>query len=125
MTTLQQELNQFTGTEAYHHLSIFSCLLTTDGVAYLAKEGKCYWLVDAIASYQPELRKTNSDAWQFQVWKLGVSEDKTAVLTCTDGDENVVITQEIPYTDFPLKSIKLFACPINESQVVLMLPSEY
>jgi hypothetical protein len=39
----------------------------------------------------------------FQVWKLTVDQDdRTAALTCEDGNGNVVYAKAIPCTDFPL-----------------------
>lgn len=58
------ELGMFTGTEQYHKLSLFGKFLCTDGVKFVADEGKAYWLIDAIASY---MRKE-----EFQVWELKV-----------------------------------------------------
>jgi hypothetical protein len=51
---------------------------------------------------------------------LAVQSNRSATLTCDDGDENVVFTKQIPYTDFMLDSIKLYVA--ND---VIHLPSEY
>ncbi len=62
-------------------------------------------------------------AEEFQVWKLTreVGELKSgATLTCEDGNDNVVLTKRIPYTDFPLAEIKLYF-----ADNVILLPSEY
>jgi hypothetical protein len=123
ITTNKQALNnlaQFTGTENYHrHLGI----QYTDGVQFLAQNADCYWLLDAIASYQPGLCQ-NPRLVDFQFWALKVSDHSgfsSAVLTCTDGDSEVpVITQQIQSTDFPLPSIKLYV-----ERGVLLLPSEH
>jgi hypothetical protein len=37
-------------------------------------------------------------AEEFQVWKLTVKPDRTATLTCDDGNGNVVASEEIPGT---------------------------
>jgi hypothetical protein len=50
--TLTQGLQHFCGTEQYFK-HLFG-LRYTEGVAYLAKNGECYWLIDAIASHQPQ-----------------------------------------------------------------------
>ena len=44
-------------------------------------------------------------AEEFQVWKLAVRTDRTAALTCDDGNGNIVFTKEIEHTDFPLNEI--------------------
>jgi len=122
--TNKQALNnlaQFTGTENYHRHLGFQY---TDGIQFLAQNTDCYWLLDAIASYQPVLRK-NPRLVDFQLlWELKVSDHSgfgSAVLTCTDGDGEVpVITRQILSTDFPLPQIQ----PYVESGVQL-LPSEH
>ena len=123
MTTNTQALNnlaQFTGSENYHrHLG----MQYTDGIKFLADNADCYWLLDAIASYQPALCQ-NPRLFDFQLWELKVSDHSgfnSAVLTCTDGDNEVpVITQQIQSTDFPLLSIRLYV-----ERGVLLLPSEH
>lgn len=112
-------LHQFTGTGNYyrHPLGI----VYTDGVQYLAQEAGAYWLIDAIASWQIDPVILNDWMLQeIQFWKLQVNSDNSAVLSCERDTDDVVLTQDIPFTDFPLESIKLY---LNHK--VLMLPSEY
>ena len=106
-------LSGFTGTEQYHKLTAFGHFVCTDGVHYVAEQGRAYWLVDAIASYQHKLRGE-----EFQCWNLKV-KGNTAVLTCDDGNDKELIRQEIEYTDFP-QDIKMYL-----TNDVLMLTSEY
>jgi hypothetical protein len=42
------------------------------------------------------------------VWTLKVREDRSAALSCEDGNGNTVFTKELDYTDFPLKEIALW-----------------
>jgi hypothetical protein len=56
----------------------------------------------------------------FQVWKLKVNADRTATLTCDDGNYNIVYTQHIAFTDFPLDEIKFYF-----TDNTILLPSEY
>jgi hypothetical protein len=51
---LQTGLQHCTGTSQYFKHP-FGCLRYTDGIQYLAKNAECYWLIDAIDSYQPQL----------------------------------------------------------------------
>lgn len=115
--TLAEELAHFNGTEQYYrHFS--QRLVYTDGVQYLARTAQAYWLIDLVASYQtyPQVQ-----AEEFQTWKLKVDlENARAVATCDDGNDNVLITQHIPFTDFPLAEITLYL-----TSGVLLLPSEY
>lgn len=112
--SLLSSLANFTGTMQYfRHWMKFNY---TDGVKFLAETGNCFWLLDAIGSYQYKVKNI-----PFQVWTLKVSEDKTAVLEMReDSNTPVIIKQEIPYTDFPLKEITLFYI-----DGVLLLTSEY
>ena len=107
----EEVLAQFTCTENYYR-HMFG-LNYTDGVKFMAEKGEAYWLIDAIASYRSKE--------PFQVWELVVKDDRSATLTArTDSDQAPFMTQEIPYTDFPLREVKLWV-----SDGVLLLPSEY
>lgn len=120
MTLHHSDLEQFTGSAMfYRHWT--GRLVYTEGVAYLAEEGDAYWLIDAIVSHQSDKRIKSSELATFQLWELVVHEDKSATLTVrADSDRPVIITQEIPFTDFPLEHIKLYVCTGT-----LLLPSEY
>lgn len=113
----QDGLSQFVGTTRYyrHWLNRF---VLTDGAHYICKHGGA-WIVDAIASYQPKLLKSEM-LQEFQFWKLRVNADHTAHLICERDTDDVVLTQDIPFTDFPLTEIRFYL-----TQGVLMLPSEY
>jgi hypothetical protein len=89
----------------------------TPGVRDLAELCAASWLNDLIASHQidPKVR-----AEAFQVWTLNVAADRTATATAADGNDRVIVRQEIEFTDFPLAEIKLYL-----TDGVLLLPSEY
>ena len=112
------DLAQFTGAEQSYRHSINRSILYTDGAQHVAEHGRVYWLLDEIALIPPYHQ--NVAAEEFQVWTLNVHPDRTATLTCDDGNGNVMFTKEIPYTDFPLDSIKLYF-----ANNVIHLPSEY
>lgn len=115
---LKQDLSQFTGTLNYYRHWLR--LVYTDGVKYLADEGGAYWLIDAIASYQTRTFLKDPMLQQFQHWKLTVHPNQTATLICERDTNDVVLTQEIDFTDFPLSEIRLYLVT-----GVLMLTSEY
>ena len=130
------ELAQFTGTQDYTRWSaLFPRMVLTDGAKYVAENGGgqgAYWLMDAIASHQPELRKNPDKRLQeMQFWNLAVSADKTAVLTCVaDSGEPPAVEQKIAFTDFDLPEIALWVEPNNfpgdgGSLLVIYLPSEH
>ncbi len=133
-TITLSDLSQFTGTETWHRH--FTGLLYTDGIQYLAEQAEAYWLIDAIASYQHQLKRDEYLA-DFQVWVLSVAGEGErkypfllpqygykAVLTCwQDTPEEGVkppVIQQMKYAKFPLIELKLYV-----SGGVLMLPSEY
>ena len=112
------DLAQFTGAEEWHRHSINRNLLYSDGAQYVAERGGAYWLLDEIALIQPYDKKVAAE--EFQVWTLNVHTDKTATLTCGDGNSNTLFSKEIEYTDFPLAAIKFYF-----TNNVIHLPSEY
>lgn len=110
-------LAHFYGTEQYYKHP-FGILLT-DGAHYLSQNG-AGWLIDAIASYQTKTWLASEPMLQqIQFWKLIVHANESATLICERDTDDIAITQEIEYTDFPADGIKLYL-----SNGVLMLPSE-
>jgi hypothetical protein len=123
---LESELALFNGTETYTNLAypwLRAKFLLTDGTKHLAEKAKAFWLMDAIASHQIN-KKVSGEP--FQVWELTVDAKRKAILTCTDGNETILARQEIPYTDFPLEHITLYAAQDDTlGGWVIMLTSEY
>jgi hypothetical protein len=112
---LQDNLPNFTGTE--HYFKFLMGIRFTDGVKYLAESAECFWLLDIIASYQVhDIVKKEP----FQVYKLTVNEDKSGLVEITNGDQRILETQEINYTDFPLQEISIWCI-----DKICILPSEY
>lgn len=121
-SNLLLELRNFTGSEQLFYNPLFKTFRYTEGVRYLALEAGAYWLIQLIAGFQKDKRL--KEKWEilqdFQLWKLTVNEDKSAILYCEDGNSNVILSHKIEYTNFPMPEIKLFC----EHQV-LLLPSEH
>ena len=117
-TLSEAQLRQFTGSDNWYRHSINRAVLYTDGAKFLADQGGAYWLLDIIAIAQQHDATVSGE--EFQVWKLKVNEDRSASLVCDDGNDNIVYTQHIEYTDFPLSEITLYF--VNN---VIHLPSEY
>jgi hypothetical protein len=114
----QADLRQFTGSEHWYRHPINREVLYTDGAQYVAEKGGAYWLLDEIAIIQPYNKRVAAE--EFQLWKLTVKPDRTATLTCEDGNGHAVFKKRIEYTDFPLDEITFYL--INH---VIHLPSEY
>ena len=112
-----EQLKQYTGTGKYY---LHICgLIITDGVKELADRWGAYWFLDVIASYQPQLKEE-----EFQVWTLGRNEDCTAIVLCTDGNDAIIVSQDIPYTDFKPTVVTVWVTNNGENSFA-MLPSEY
>lgn len=117
VNNLLADLQQFTGTAHYYRID--KRTLLTDGAYYLCEHAGAYWLMTLFSSHLIELK---SDDW-FAVLKLSVN-GVAAIVRIEDGNDNLLATQEIEFTDFPLPSITLYGC-LDGEQWVLMLPSEY
>jgi len=116
-TLKKADLAQFTGSEQWYRHGLARKVLYTDGVQYVGETGGAYWLIDEIAFGQAEPAIA---AEEFQLWKLTVNADNTAVLTCDDGNGTIVFSKRIEFTDFPLEQITFYF-----TNNVIMLPSEY
>lgn len=125
-------LSSFTGSETFykHFLKNVSY---SEGVRYLAENAKCYWLIDAIASHlvaNPKLTKEmreNDRLACLSFWHL-VPNGEGAILSCReDRDMTPVITQEIPFTDFPFNEVSNFRLYVSQhgNGYIIYLPSEY
>lgn len=115
----EEDLIQFTGSEHWYRHSLFRNFLYTDGVQYLAEIGGAYWLIDKIFSCHACVAKLEGE--EFCVWDLNLKKDgQGARLVCTDGNDTQLYAENILFTDFPLKTIRLFF-----QNNTLLLPSEY
>jgi len=112
------ELAQFTGSENWYRHGLVRSILFTDGAKHLADRAGAYWLIDEIALAQKYERAVAAE--EFQLWKLTVNPDHTAILACENGNCEIVLSKEIPFTDFPLPEISLYFC-----NSTILLPSEY
>ena len=110
-------LAQFTGTEKHYRISRRHLL--TDGTKYLAEKAACFWMMDAVASHLSEI---GTKDW-FVLVRVSVAQGR-AVMVYEDGNGSEHARQEIPYTDFSLDAVTLYACWDGEHWVI-MLPSEY
>ncbi len=153
-TAALKDLSNFTGTENYYRMPLFPGIVYTDGAEYLATNADAFWLLDAIASYQPRCKQDES-LRQMQFWTLkevpqapepapmtvgAVLASKTprkkcmAVLVCERDSDDVAFQQEIEFTDFPFASfpnreVKLWVAPTmgedGRLTQVCYLPSEH
>jgi hypothetical protein len=111
-------MSQFTGSEHWYRFGLDPRITCTDGAKYVADTAGAYWLLEEIALAQRFEKSVATEG--FQVWKLEVKEDDSATLICEDGNDNVVFTKAIPFTDFPEEGVTLWFA--ND---VIYLPSEH
>ena len=101
-TITHADLDNFTGTTQWYKGTLG--LLFTDGIHFLAEQAGAHWLIDVVASYQPQLNR-NPRLADFQLWQIRRTKGKNpagVTVTCRgDSDEPPVVTQYIPYSDFP------------------------
>lgn len=116
-TEILNTLPHFCGTEMYYEHKTFGYgfMHLTDGVAYLREKAQCRWLMDLILSVQHKLIDES-----FQEWNLCKSNTGTWVISCNDGNDNMLYSKDISYSDFPLDSVVLWVV-----DKVVMLPREY
>ena len=83
---IQDSLSNFTGTDGYHRITIVPHLVATDGVAWLAENAQCYWLIDeiALAQMHPKVR-SNKRLQEIQFWTLKV-EGSRGTLICEEDE---------------------------------------
>ena len=122
---LQAGLAHFTGSQSWFRYRLGEVVLAyyTDGVQYLSDNAECYWLLGEVVGHQPQL----SDQ-PFQVWTLQVNPDRSAQLTVGDGNDGVLLTKPIEFTDFPLSQIDIwveYGEMEGHLKPILLLPSEH
>jgi hypothetical protein len=111
-------MSQFTGSEHWYRFGIVPDITCTDGAKYVADTAGAYWLLDEIAIAQKYVKEVAAE--EFQVWKLTVKPDNSATLACEDGNDNVVFSKTIEFTDFPPEGISLWF-----ENNTIYLPSEH
>ncbi len=123
------DLCQFTGDlERFYH-PLNRKVVYTPGVQYVTQVGQAYWLIDAIASYFGSEQMSNAMSRDYrlkslQFWRLEVTDGSAVLIAYADVGEEPFIRQEIPYTDFPLDHIEIWA-GFDGNRWTLYLPSEH
>lgn len=116
MTNANDQLAGYIGSENHYR---YNRVMISDGAKAFADKFGAYWFLDVISSYQGGHYSVSS--LDMQVWQI--KRNKTgngAVVTCEDGNKNVVITQRIKFTDFEPNEGTLWL--VNR---VCYLPSEH
>jgi hypothetical protein len=108
-TAIIEAINEYkancNGTGEYHQYGMFRKTIT-DGVKLVANAASAYWLLDVVFSHQLNFKAVRA-ANGFQVWRITLNKKGSGCkVTMDDGGQNggepkVLITQRIPFTDFP------------------------
>jgi hypothetical protein len=111
-----KDLEQYSGTEQYHKIFLFPFANLTDGVYYIINNGYSWFVTDVLSVIATDEKIRQED---FLSIKLKLSDDKTAVMEITDGNEKILYTQNYNYTDAK-RELNLFY-----TNSVLLLSGEY
>lgn len=123
---LRTGMDGFFGTEEYHKFSIlFPKTVLTDGAKWLADNAECYWLMDIIGSIEEIIADEPFTVVELTIQNKAQVHNHKALVKVDDGNGNVLYTQLIEYTDFPLNQVKLYANSGENGLRVVMLTSEY
>ncbi len=126
----KHDLSQFHGDLVRYRHQLNRRVIYTPGVQHIAEAGGAYWLIDAIASYLTpsylaEAIRRDGRIADLHFWDLNVAEDDSAVLEArADSPCEPFVQQRIPYTDFPLDSVSIWA-GYDDRHWTLYLPSEH
>lgn len=114
---LRSSLTQFYGTEQYYFNPLYRWMKYTDGVKFFAENAAngAYWLLDIIGTELKAL--TKKEDFLNIVFN---SANNQGVITVDDGNDNILYTRNIEYTDCPEGEWKFYL-----TGDVLMLPTEY
>ncbi len=121
---LAVELENHTGTTAYHKFTFFGGLNGTDGFVDFLQKAKCFWLGDIVGSVQAKPKIHNSS---FIIWRIEKDKDGARVSAYSDcesdGSYSIkkrLYVQKMGYTDFPFDKIGNSYEFYQEGNVVLL-----
>jgi len=124
MTFKLSDLENHRGSGTFYRHGLMRNVVYTEGVRALAEGAGAYWLIDKVATNQMEPKIARED---FQVWELYHKGNNHWMLMSDDGNGNVLHSELIEYSDFPLpigpEPFKLY-CVRGEARTI-MLPGEY
>ena len=116
MKNANDQLRDFTGTTQWFRHPLFGKLYT-EGVQHMAETFSAYWFIELVFCHQ---LKAKVNAHLFQTWSLRRIVRNQFLAVATDGNDNIISKQIIPFSDFPADELTLYFV-----DNVLLLPSEY
>ena len=125
-----EQLGQFHGDVVRYRHSINPTVVYTPGVKFLADQAGAYWLIDVIASYLTptfieKASSTDERICHLHFWRLDVAPDRSALVTArADTGCPPFVNQRVPFTDFPLDCVSVWA-GFDGRLWTVYLPSEH
>ena len=110
-TLTQADLRHFTGSETWYRHALVRDILYTEGGA-IRRRARRRLLASRRDRPPPEISARNC--------RRSVNADRSATLSCTDGDCKTIFEKKIELTDFPLEEIAFYVV-----DKTILLPSEY
>ena len=117
MTNANKFFETFIGSEKFHRYGMATEFIYTEGVKAVVEKCEAYWFLDLIISHQM-FESVSKEP--FQVWTLKRLLEFQFIALATDGNDNWVSSQKIPFSDFPYDSVTIWLV-----DKCLLLPSEY
>lgn len=101
----------------YHRDPLMVNMVYTDGVQHVAETRQAYWLIMFIYARYVHMKVFKNEPF---ITIEMTTEDDTAEVVFTDGNNNILHVEDIAYTDYPDDGVCMWLV-----DGVLMLPSEY
>ena len=117
------ESKKFIGTENYYKHTLCP-IIYTDGVKWLAETLECHWLIDDIAIFSHNLRKS----YDFLTITFTSTAYNQGVLVFEDGNNQVLLRKKYTFCDLrtTTESLRFYLTQDGGfNKQVLLLPSEY
>lgn len=117
---------EYCGTLNYYQLiDVSTKYLLTDGVYQVIQDNKCNWLLKKIVSFQKVLVNESFQCWELKrdvIMDAGRIYERSSsfILTCDDGNHNILKTYKIKELEFPFDVLKIWL-----QDDYFLLPSEY
>ena len=128
-TLTHADLRQFTGDLKRFRHSLARRVIYTPGVQYMAEQGGAYWLIDELAlsiagGVVAKAGQSDPRVLELHFWRLDVKDSSAKLTARADSDVPPFFTKNIPFTDFPLDQIDIWAA-FDGGHWTLYLPSEH
>ena len=123
------DLHQFSGDLERTRHPLARRVIYTPGVRFVAEQGGAYWLIDELAftitgGEIQRAGRSDPRILEMHFWRLDVKDTSATLTARADCDVEPFYSKEIPFTDFPLDQIDIWAA-FDGKYWTLYLPSEH